>query len=647
MRRLALVLAAVLTLVVPAAAAAAVTEHPLPAGSSPLGIAQAPDGAMWAVEDGDQSIARVAPDGTVTRFPATGFTSLIDATVDLTGSLWFTGGRSDRLGRATTGATLGPIATWNFGNGCDPTGIATATDGSVWFTKRGCDVLGRLAPGSAPNSAHDDVSVPRGTRAAADRPRSRRRHVVHRLRQRAHRPHRRRRNAVLARPGRPRPALRPRDRPRREPVGHRERRRGAILRVTPAGAVTRFSDGLTDGATPQGIAASTDGNLYVAAYRANAIARVTTAGAITEIPLRAGAGPRGVAPAADGSIWFTAYDGGWIGHLTPDPPPPVPVTAGPAPQLGRTVVAAPTQGTVRVTLPGAGRSFVLRGADDIPVGSTLDTRQGRVSITSALPGNTTQRGNFWGGFFKVRQSRSSSLGGMTTLELRSNLSCSTGARTAATRRKRRSNTLWGSDRRGRFRTHGRNATATVRGTVWRTIDRCDGTLVTVQSGSVRVRDRVRGRTVTVRRGHSYLARNRYRVGLLVTLRVKRRDAGAARQGRREGDRSATFPDRGRSMAVMAPAVSRGTLREGPLAVEHRPGLRTFALAPLLGAAVGLVMLLTSVGDSLEDQSLDVRARLSSDGAPSNIAVVAIDSEDVRPRPAGTRPGRSDAAATAR
>jgi HD-GYP domain-containing protein (c-di-GMP phosphodiesterase class II) len=42
------------------------------------------------------------------------------------------------------------------------------------------------------------------------------------------------------------------------------------------------------------------------------------------------------------------------------------------------------------------------------------------------------------------------------------------------------------------------------------------------------------------------------------------------------------------------------------------------------------MLLTSVGDSLEDQSLDVRARLSSDGAPSNIAVVAIDSETFDP-----------------
>jgi CHASE2 domain-containing sensor protein len=59
-------------------------------------------------------------------------------------------------------------------------------------------------------------------------------------------------------------------------------------------------------------------------------------------------------------------------------------------------------------------------------------------------------------------------------------------------------------------------------------------------------------------------------------------------------------------------------------VRRGPGLRTFALAPVLGAAVGLVMLLTSVGDSLEDQSLDARSRWQADGAKQNIAIVAVD-----------------------
>jgi virginiamycin B lyase len=505
MRRLASALAVVVVLIAPAAATAAVTEHPLPAGSQPLGIAQAPDGAVWALEAGDSTIARVAPDGTVTRFPASGFSNLVDATIDLTGTLWFTGGDADLLGRATVGATLGPIATWTFGSGCDPSGIATGIDGAVWFTKLGCNVVGRIAPGSAPNSSHDDVHVPWGTGplGVAPGPDG----AIWFTAYASGRIGRIAPDGTLSWPV-PGGLDHPYDIVT-GPDGNlwvtESGGAGAVLRVTPSGGVTRFSQGFTPGANPQGIASSVDGNLYVAAYRSNAIARVSTTGTITEIPLRAGAGPRGITAAADGSIWFTAYDGGWVGHLTPDPPAPVPVAAGPTPELGRTVVAAPTQGTVRVTPPGASRSFVLRAADDIPVGSTIDTREGHVSITTALPGNTTQRGNFWGGFFKVRQSRSRSQRGMTTLELRSRLSCGTTARAAA-RRKR--NSLWGSDRRGRFRTHGRNATATVRGTVWRTTDRCDGTLITVQSGSVRVRDRVRGRTVTVRRGHSYLARNR-------------------------------------------------------------------------------------------------------------------------------------------
>jgi CHASE2 domain-containing sensor protein len=65
-------------------------------------------------------------------------------------------------------------------------------------------------------------------------------------------------------------------------------------------------------------------------------------------------------------------------------------------------------------------------------------------------------------------------------------------------------------------------------------------------------------------------------------------------------------------------------------VRRRPGLRPFALAPVLGVAVGLVLLLTSVGDSLEDQSLDARSRLQADGAPQGIAIVAIDDKTFDP-----------------
>ena len=64
------------------------------------------------------------------------------------------------------------------------------------------------------------------------------------------------------------------------------------------------------------------------------------------------------------------------------------------------------------------------------------------------------------------------------------------------------------DGKGSFRTRGRNAAATVRGTRWGVQDRCDGTLVTVQRGRVEVRDLVKRKTVIVRTGHTYLARRR-------------------------------------------------------------------------------------------------------------------------------------------
>ena len=75
---------------------------------------------------------------------------------------------------------------------------------------------------------------------------------------------------------------------------------------------------------------------------------------------------------------------------------------------------------------------------------------------------------------------------------------------AATPKPRVVRALWGKGKGG-FRTRGRYASATVRGTSWLTADRCDGTLTTVTQGVVEVRDLTRRRTVRVRAGKSYLA----------------------------------------------------------------------------------------------------------------------------------------------
>jgi len=194
--------------------------------------------------------------------------------------------------------------------------------------------------------------------------------------------------------------------------------------------------------------------------------------------------------------------------------PALPAPAAPAPAtpaLGKSVVVAPVSGTVKVKAPGAAGFVDLAAGGSVPTGTTVDTRAGEVALTTALPGGKTQTAQFHGGVFRVRQSATA--GGLTDIDLRGPaLACATGkaraSAAAATKRKPPRRKLWGSDKGGRFRTHGANSVATVRGTKWVTTDTCAGTRTTVTEGSVSVRDLRRKRTVLVRAGHSYVARTR-------------------------------------------------------------------------------------------------------------------------------------------
>jgi hypothetical protein len=82
----------------------------------------------------------------------------------------------------------------------------------------------------------------------------------------------------------------------------------------------------------------------------------------------------------------------------------------------------------------------------------------------------------------------------------------TGLARDARRHKRRGRRLWGRGH-GRFRTRGRHSSASVRGTTWFVEDRCDGsTLTKVRKGRVSVRDFVKHKTVTLKAGHTYIAK---------------------------------------------------------------------------------------------------------------------------------------------
>jgi hypothetical protein len=208
----------------------------------------------------------------------------------------------------------------------------------------------------------------------------------------------------------------------------------------------------------------------------------------------------------------------------PPPPPPVP---------GKSVVVRVVSGQVFIKLPGSGRAratgpakgFVpFTGAANIPVGSQLDTKKGRVALTSAADtaGVKTQTSDFYQGIFQVKQAvpkKTPKKPAALTTDLvmkgqiaRSQCAPLKGARAAAVSAKKKKKgpkavlgKLWGNGK-GKFRTNGKYSSATVRGTIWLVEDRCEGTLTKVTRGTVRVRDLRRKKTVTVKAGHSYLAR---------------------------------------------------------------------------------------------------------------------------------------------
>jgi Ca2+-binding RTX toxin-like protein len=180
---------------------------------------------------------------------------------------------------------------------------------------------------------------------------------------------------------------------------------------------------------------------------------------------------------------------------------------GDHPVQGRLMAIAPHGRRLRFILRGAHRFVPLTTHVNMPVGSTLDATSGKLHLVLAAGLRKRANGTFSGGAFSVRQP-GGGLAGELTLAGGNFAQCNAAARAgvsaARTRVIRR---LTGSGR-GRFRTRGRHSTATVRGTAWTVIDRCDGTLTKVQRGVVIVRDLGTGRTIILRSGEQYLAKSR-------------------------------------------------------------------------------------------------------------------------------------------
>jgi hypothetical protein len=171
----------------------------------------------------------------------------------------------------------------------------------------------------------------------------------------------------------------------------------------------------------------------------------------------------------------------------------------PPPEAGESVNVEP-QGVVKIKVPGSDQFVVVTEGEQIPVGTVVDVRKGRVALTAAGGGDAV----FYAGIFKIGQGKGAKP--LTTLSLVEKLSCPKSKASAAAKKKRKRR-LWG-DGTGRFRTKGKHSAATVVGTKWLVEDRCNSTLTRVARGRVSVRDFVKKKTVIVKAGKKYVARRR-------------------------------------------------------------------------------------------------------------------------------------------
>jgi hypothetical protein len=198
-----------------------------------------------------------------------------------------------------------------------------------------------------------------------------------------------------------------------------------------------------------------------------------------------------------------------------------PLDAPAPPVAGQTFNAAPAgDGVVTVRRPGDDKVIPLEQGASLPIGTHVDIRQGEVAMQTAPAKGfegETQNAVFAGATIRVGQKRRGKrfvnldlLNGdfescrkLTLKAKRRNVASS-----AAKRRSGRVvRQLFGKGK-GRFRTRGRHAAATVRGTTWQVADRCDETVVKVTEGLVEVEDFLRNKLVMVGAGERYSARRR-------------------------------------------------------------------------------------------------------------------------------------------
>jgi hypothetical protein len=185
-----------------------------------------------------------------------------------------------------------------------------------------------------------------------------------------------------------------------------------------------------------------------------------------------------------------------------------------APVIGKTATARVISGTVLIL---KGTAYVpLKGAESIPIGSTLDASKGTVQVTTASgkKGATgaaaSQQATIAAAIFAIRQKRAkaASKGVAADLVIKGQAfpkACTPTKKHPKTPKKHTVLRGLTGTAKGLWRTIARASVMTVTNAQWTTQDRCDGTLTRVKKGTASVKNTVTGGTVRVKAGKSYLA----------------------------------------------------------------------------------------------------------------------------------------------
>jgi hypothetical protein len=248
---------------------------------------------------------------------------------------------------------------------------------------------------------------------------------------------------------------------------------------------------LPAGSTPQQVTQPLSGLLPNTTYHLRFVA--TNAGGTTDgADLTLTTTPGGGAATTSTSTTTTATT-----TTTPSPPKLLP-----PPVRGVSVDVLPALGAVLVN----GRP--LTTGERVPFGAIVNALHGTLTLESVSPSGKVQSAKFRGAIFQILSAANRS----TELVLRGGnfaVCARKGTRLPAaalpTNKTTVVRSLWGNGD-GQFVTKGRYAAATVRGTIWQTTDRCDGTLIHVTRDSVTVTNLVTHTTRLLAAGHSLLVK---------------------------------------------------------------------------------------------------------------------------------------------